>query len=129
MKTPRVNDFDPDAKVPTLKSSLDNMPSIIKPKPTPLPEQAPTEQQPNQEAPERSASRTPVRPNGAAHRLPSPSEALKREIKTRHPFDIYQDQLDLLRKLSLKDKIKGEIGSMSAMVREALYNYLKDKKI
>jgi hypothetical protein len=129
MKTPRVNDFDPDAKVPTLKSSLDNMPSIRKPKPTPLPEQAPTAQQPNQEAPERSPTRTPVRPNGIAHGLPSPSEALKREIKTRHPFDIYQDQLDLLRKLSLRDKMKGEIGSMSAMVREALDNYLKGKNI
>jgi hypothetical protein len=33
MKTPRVTDFDPDAKVPTLKSSLDNMPSIQNPRP------------------------------------------------------------------------------------------------
>ena len=32
MKTLRVKDFDPDAKVPTLKSSLDNMPAIQKPK-------------------------------------------------------------------------------------------------
>src|SRR6476619_250018 len=31
MKTPRINDFDPDAKLPTLKSSLDKMPSIQKP--------------------------------------------------------------------------------------------------
>ena len=36
MKTPRVKDFDPDAKAPTLKSSLDNMPAIEKPKDTPL---------------------------------------------------------------------------------------------
>jgi hypothetical protein len=129
MKTPRVNDFDPDAKVPTLKSSLDNMPSIRKPKPAPLPEQAPTAQQPNQQAPERSRAGAAVRPTGTANNTPSPSEAPRREIKPRHPFDIYQDQLDLLRKLSLRDKMKGEIGSMSAMVREALDNYLKDKKI
>src|SRR3954451_7353594 len=32
MKTPRVKDFDPDAKVPSLKSSLDSMPTIQKPK-------------------------------------------------------------------------------------------------
>lgn len=32
MKVPRVKDFDPNAKVPTLKSSLDSMPSIKKPK-------------------------------------------------------------------------------------------------
>ena len=31
MKTPRVTDFDPDAKVPALKSSLDDMPTIEKP--------------------------------------------------------------------------------------------------
>ncbi len=33
MKTPRVKDFDPNAKeVPVLKSSLENMPVIQKPK-------------------------------------------------------------------------------------------------
>jgi hypothetical protein len=32
MKTPRVKDFDSNAKVPVLKSSLDNMPAIGKPK-------------------------------------------------------------------------------------------------
>jgi hypothetical protein len=32
MKTPRVKDFDPDAKVLALKLSLDNMPSIEKPR-------------------------------------------------------------------------------------------------
>ncbi len=30
MKTPRITDFDQDAKIPTLKSSLDSMPSIQK---------------------------------------------------------------------------------------------------
>jgi hypothetical protein len=33
MKIPRVTEFDPDAKVPVLKSSSDNMPSIEKRKP------------------------------------------------------------------------------------------------
>ena len=32
MKTPRINDFDPNAKEPTLNSPLENMPSIQKPK-------------------------------------------------------------------------------------------------
>ena len=56
-------------------------------------------------------------------------DAPKREIKTRHPFDIYKDQLERLKKLSLQAQMRGEVGSMSAMVREALDNYLKDKKI
>jgi hypothetical protein len=53
----------------------------------------------------------------------------KREIKRRQPFDVYQDQVDLLKKLSLRDQMNGELGTMSRMVREALDNYLKDKKI
>jgi hypothetical protein len=53
----------------------------------------------------------------------------KREIKRRQPFDLYQDQVDLLKKLSLRDQMNGEIGSMSRMIREALDNYLKDKKL
>jgi hypothetical protein len=53
----------------------------------------------------------------------------KREIKRRQPFDVYQDQVDLLKQLSLRDQMNGEIGSMSRMVREALDNYLKDKKL
>jgi hypothetical protein len=53
----------------------------------------------------------------------------KREIKRRQPFDVYQDQVDLLKKLSLQAQLNGEIGSMSRMVREALDNYLKDKQV
>ncbi len=53
-----------------------------------------------------STSRTPVPP--------------RRKIKQRHPFDIYEDQLEELRKLSLEDRMKGGIGSMSSMVREAI---------
>jgi hypothetical protein len=53
----------------------------------------------------------------------------KREIKRRQPFDVYQDQVDLLKKLSLRDQMNGELGTMSRMVREALDEYLKDKKI
>jgi hypothetical protein len=53
----------------------------------------------------------------------------KREIKRRQPFDVYQDQVDLLKKLSLRAQLNGEIGSMSRMVREALDNYLKDKQV
>jgi hypothetical protein len=53
----------------------------------------------------------------------------KREIKRRQPFDVYHDQVDLLKKLSLRDQMNGELGTMSRMVREALDQYLKDKKI
>jgi len=63
---------------------------------------------------ERENARSPVRPNG-------------RRIITRNSFEIYEDQMDSLRKLSLQKKMEGKLGSMSQMVREAIDAYLKDK--
>jgi hypothetical protein len=117
MKTPRIADFDPDAKVPRLKSSLDNMPVIEKSTQSPLPIQSIKE----------NIKLKHVPPYGSTPRTPSSSEAPRRKIKQRHPFDIYQDQLDSLREISIREKMRGGIGSMSAMVREALDFYLKNK--
>jgi hypothetical protein len=119
MKTPRVTNFDPDAKVPTLKSPLEGMPAIGKP-PRPTPKGSPTQEaemppeRPSQTIPERVNARTPVRPNG-------------KRIITRNSFEIYEDQMDALRKLSLQEKMEGKLGSMSRMVRDALDAYIKDK--
>ena len=35
--------------------------------------------------------------------------------------------MDSLRKISYKEKMEGELGSMSSMVREAIDNYLQNK--
>src|SRR5712691_1328327 len=84
-------------------------------KPTPLPEKSIVqENQPNQDTPEQMNARSPVRPNG-------------RRIITRNSFEIYEDQMDSLRKLSLQDKMDGKLGSMSQMVREALDAFLKER--
>jgi hypothetical protein len=114
-----VTDFDPDAKVPALKSPLEGMPAIGKP-PRPRPQDSPRQEverpstQPSQAIPERVNARTPVRPNG-------------KRIITRNSFEIYEDQMDALRKLSLEEKMEGKPGSMSHMVREAIDAYLKSK--
>src|SRR6266540_2775179 len=42
---------------------------------------------------------------------------------TRCSFELFQDQMDSLRELSLKEKINGEKGSMSQMAREAIDAY------
>ena len=110
MKQPRTSDFDPKAAKPSkLKSSMDDFPAIEKPDDqsavTPV-------EQPRTTVP-------PVRDV-----LPVPMGA-RRKIKSRHPFDIYEDQLEQLKKLSLEDRMRGGIGSMSAMVREALDDYFK----
>jgi hypothetical protein len=107
MKTPRVDAFVVNKKhVPELKSSLDNMPAIEKPKSAVTPP-------------------APVRP---AQPIRTGTETPKRKIKTRHPFDIYEDQLEELRKLSMEDRMQGGYGSMSAMVREALDAYIAKKR-
>jgi hypothetical protein len=118
MKTPRVTDFDPDAKVPVLKSPLEGMPAIGKPPPKPkeIPAQE-TERpvaQPSPGIPERANARTPVRPSG-------------KRIITRNSFEIYEDQMESLRKLSFQEKMEGKLGSMSHMMREAIDDYLKKR--
>jgi len=119
MKTPRVHDFDPDAKLPELGSPMDHLPAIQKPAANPLAPPAtplPSEQpeviyRTDGEPPVRTNARTPVR----------------RQL-TRYAFEFYQDQVEELRRLSLEEKMQGEKGSMSEMVREAIDGYLKKKK-
>jgi hypothetical protein len=122
MRRPRIEDYDPNAKLPELASSLDGMPVIGKPpqkikdaSPTSLPEKLVIqEEQAKQAKPERANARTPVRPDG-------------KRIITRNAFEIYEDQMDNLRKISLEEKMNGKLGSMSAMVRDAIDSYLQKK--
>ena len=50
-----------------------------------------------------------------------------RRKRVRHPFDMYEDQLEALRELAANDRRLGGQGSMSEMVREALDQYLPTK--
>lgn len=52
----------------------------------------------------------------------------KRTMKQRHPFDIYQDQYDSLKELAAEERKQGGIGSMSAMVREAIDKLIAEKR-
>src|SRR3954470_23271553 len=109
MKTPRVKDFDPEAKVPELKSSLADMPSISKPRfrndqgvrSNPIPaagitKPAETSSEEKNEGKVANVIRDvppvlPERPNG-------------KRIITRNSFETYEDQMDSLRKLSYREK-------------------------
>ncbi len=96
MKTPRVHDFDPDAKIPELSSPLDNLPMIQKPQQKLLSSQTtsvdnnPKITKAYVSPPVRSYARTPVR----------------RQL-TRYAFEFYQDQVEELRGLSLEEKMQG----------------------
>ena len=67
----------------------------------------------NPSAPERANARTPERANG-------------KRIITRNSFEIYEDQMDSLRERAYQEKRAGKIGSMSAMVRDAIDAFLKE---
>ncbi len=82
-----------------------------KPAPTPIPLPHKTAPEHQKDAPDRSSVRTPVR----------------RTI-TRYAFEFYQDQIESLRNMSLAEKQRGEKGSMSEMVREALDMYIAKRK-
>jgi hypothetical protein len=49
-------------------------------------------------------------------------------MKQRHPFDIYRDQYEALQEIALEERRQGGVGSMSAMVREALDRIIAEKK-
>ncbi len=111
MKQPRTNDFDPNAKSRDLKSPMADFPAI---------------ERPAQAAATEDSSRTtelPGRPDRPGRDI-RPAATSKRKIKSRHAFDIYEDQVEVLQKLSLEDRMRGGAGSMSAMVREALDDYI-----
>ena len=57
--------------------------------------------------------------------LPVPS---KRVMKSRWPIDIYQDQYDSLKEISLEERKEGGLGSMSAMIREAIDKLIAERK-
>src|SRR4051794_38416398 len=109
MKTPRIDDFQPNA--PKLKSSLEHMPVIERSqqgRTATLEREQPAEKETPDE-------RTPVRANERTGGM--------RTIK-RHAFEFYQDQLETLKRISLRDQMEGGKGSQSAMVREALDEYI-----
>jgi hypothetical protein len=106
MKTPRVHDFDPDAHVPELGSSMENFPSIQKPQPK-----------------ENKPYQIPERPN-----VPTPHRSNVRRIITRNSFEIYEDQMDDLRREAYEEKLTGGTGSMSKMVRDAIDTYLEKRR-
>ena len=112
MKTPRTSDFDPNARERKLKSTMEDLPSIEHPAPAlPATDHAGT-------------SVPPVLPVRGVR----PALSDKRQMKQRHPFDIYNDQYEDLKQLALEDRMRGGAGSMSAMVREALDDFITKRQ-
>ena len=124
MKTPRVDAFVANKKqVPELKSSLDNMPVIEKPqrpitKPTTSDSDFPESESSLHTTSDRATARPQDEPTGRPE---------NKRILVRRGFEWYEDQLNALKRLSIQEQLEGKPGSMSAMVREALDEYLQKK--
>src|SRR5918998_4386183 len=59
---------------------------------------------------------------------PVPGVPLKRVMKERWPVNIYHDQYESLRQLADEDRRQGGMGSMSAMVREAIDKMIAERR-
>jgi hypothetical protein len=135
MKTPRITDFDPDAKVPALKSPLEGMPAIVKPpqksngaSPAPLSEK-PTMQEEQEKKEKQDSSSQPVHPVRDVRPVRDvPPVPPKRVMKQRWPIDIYQDQYEALKQLALEERMQGGVGSMGAMIRDALDKLIAERR-
>lgn len=110
MKQPRTSDFDPNTKARELKSPMEALPAIEHPAQLPSAERLPKPVHPG----------LPDRPDREALAPPT----TRRKIKSRHSFDVYEDQVEELQQLALEDRMRGGAGSMSAMVREAIDEYI-----
>jgi hypothetical protein len=68
----------------------------------------------------------PARPGLAARpdREMQVAPAMRRKIKSRHSFDVYEDQVEAIQQLAFEDRMRGGLGSQSAMVREAIDDYI-----
>jgi hypothetical protein len=130
MKTPRLTDFDPDAKAPPLKSSLDDMPTIQKPQPTTNVQSPPPlsvkydSENSHQHTTAQPVPRPVPRPvPGTPYPVPR-----KRRMRQRQPFDIYEDQYESLKQAAEEDRELGLPGSMSALVRRGIDLALEERK-
>lgn len=117
MKTPRITDFDPNASVPALKSSLDNMPSIQKPNPVK-----------SHLSQHKTLPITQVRTPQTSRVVKehSVSQSAKRSF-VRRTFDFYEDQILYLTRHSLQEKLAGNEMSMNEMVRQAVDDWINKR--
>ena len=93
-----------------LKTLLDEQVSHTPPSPIASPLVSPSI-----EASVQTPARPSVRPFG--------SPPGRRTI-TRYAFEFFQDQIETLKGFSLEEKLRGEKGSMSEMIREATDAYI-----
>src|SRR5260370_37984801 len=118
MKTPRVHDFDPNAKLPELASPLDNLPTI---RPPTKKSGIPPLQQELDKAPhttelhKQSVYITP-REKSELSNGRTPERSNVRRNRRRASYELYTDQIEAIQRMALEDKLQGGTGNQSEMV-------------
>jgi len=97
---------------------------------------SPARSEPSKEKPADSSSPTPATvtshvPTTPADRPDTPALKAESPLKRafiKRTFDLYEDQLAYLTKESLQDRLAGKEGSMNAMVREAIDDWIRRRE-
>jgi hypothetical protein len=118
MRKPRVEDFDPRGAPPRLGSPTDNIPALERPAARavrgPL---LPPVSEPD------GATKDPAAPPRTYAPYGTPVRPVRRRIR-RWPYELYEDQIETLRRLAAEDILSGGRGSASELVREAIDHWL-----
>jgi hypothetical protein len=96
-----------------------------KPAPSPAPSDASASANPQPEPtppPQQAASI----PEAVTRPGVRPVRPVRRQM-IRHPFELYQDQVEALRQLAADERLLGGTGSMSAMVRQAIDRFIDEQ--
>src|SRR5918996_817995 len=100
--------------------------------PTPQEEKKPVMQEEQGEKESQEETLHPVPPvpvvPGVLPVPPVPGVPPKRVMKERWPVNIYHGQYESLQQLALEERKQGGMGSMSAMVREAIDKLIAERK-
>lgn len=111
-------------------ANIAQTPPVASPEPSKKPVAVTTDEepQPTNKPTVKRPTRVNQRPE-ANPKLPLDRPTNRQRIITRASFEVYQDQIQVFRQISLQAKLTGDNLSISEMVREALDSYLTDKNI
>jgi hypothetical protein len=106
------------------KNELDYSPLFQSNKPTPeLKDESPAIQPVKENLDSQSVIKSPVT-NPTSQQ---PTQKASKRSFVRRSFDFYEDQIKYLTRESLEDRLAGREGSMNAIVREAIDDWIKKR--
>ena len=102
--------------------------SVFFQRPSPSPDTGNDPQQPDQNrTPERVSTRTSEPPNARTVDTPNERTSERRRVK-RFSFELYEDQIEQVKRMALEDQLRGGKLNMSEVVRAAIDRYIAEPK-